>query len=164
MKRQAGLNDFFTLELEDKWNKFCVKFNMVYPIEHYGGEVFVEGLKPDLRLKMEQPKKPRSYFEQKYGKQLAPFTASFDFHADEIKFEKDENGAKFFYCKYNYAVVNKELSIDKVERHSDFRCFKIIDPQYYSGKFRRQSKNGYDSMFLVNGYAEKDDSNFMNPF
>ena len=68
MKRQAGLKEILTLELLDKWNKFCVKFNMVYPIDHYGGEVFVQGLKPELNLKMEQSKQPRTYIEHKYGK------------------------------------------------------------------------------------------------
>jgi hypothetical protein len=53
MKRQAGLKDIFTLELVDKWNKFCVKFSVIYPIDHYGGEVFINGLGPDLGLKME---------------------------------------------------------------------------------------------------------------
>ena len=128
MKRQAGLQDILTLELLDKWNKFCVKFNMVYPIDHYGGEVFVQGLKPDLNLKMEQAKQPRTYIEHKYGKQMTPFTASFDFQVDELKFEKDENGCKFFFCKYNYAVKNRELSIDKVERNAEFRSFRILDP------------------------------------
>ena len=95
---------------------------------------------------------------------MTPFEASFDFQADQIKFDKDEQNAKFFYCKYNYAVVNKELSIDKVERHADFRSFKILDPMYYNGKYGKQSKNGHESMFIVNGYAEKKDGNFLNPF
>lgn len=63
MKRQAGVKDIFTLDLLDKWNKFCVKFRMIYPIDHYGGEVFIHGLKLGVSLKMEQAKAPRSYNE-----------------------------------------------------------------------------------------------------
>jgi hypothetical protein len=63
----------------DKWNKFCVKFYMIYPIDHYGGEVYIHGLKPDLKLKMDQVKQPRPYMEHKYGKLMTPFTCSFDF-------------------------------------------------------------------------------------
>ena len=87
---------------------------------------------------MHPAKEARSYFEHKYGKPVTPFVASFDFQADELKYDKDENGCKNFYCKYNYSISNQELNMDKQERHANFRYLKVMDPSYYTGKFTQK--------------------------
>mmetsp|Transcript_16995 Transcript_16995/g.26196 ORF Transcript_16995/g.26196 Transcript_16995/m.26196 type:complete len:427 (-) Transcript_16995:1239-2519(-) len=170
LKHTAGLPLTNSVELVDNWNQFCIKFQVHHPsITSSSDRFYLCGLDTEERVLLTPDKEEEGWQLGKYGRDVRPMKGSFQFSNSDLTFQKDfSTGSKYLELSYYYLRETETgQEIREREIRSNFlRQIVIQDPHSYQGYFGDDPAFFKDEpeVFIINGYAEKVDGNFLPPF
>jgi hypothetical protein len=155
-------------ELNLQWQKFKVTFSVSYPIDDPNTQLVLMGSKAETKNVM-MTKSPSSlnWMHTKYGDDVAPYEIVVEMLNNEggvngtWREDAENNNFQYHYDRFNRVTGEKEC-----ERMPK-RRLTILNPNEYTGSLGlRKCSFWYntDRVFIVNGYCNKADGNFLGQF
>lgn len=142
------------VELRDIWEMVIIRFS-VFTDEENDEQVYVTKDKQHLAMKR-RPRKD-GWLMTKYGKDVSPW---------ECRLMVPNTDPRYDLFKLEYQYQIKTQSQNHVERIPQ-RAIEILDPASYDGQLCYQGTTeqyNTDRVFLVNGFLDKCDANFLRQF
>ena len=150
------------------WEMFKVTFSVSFPIEDPGNQMVLMGSKTETKnVQMNKCNNSLDWMHTKYGDDTAPFEIIVDMSNNEGGVDgtwaedSENNRFNYHYERYNRVTGQKEC-----ERQPN-RKLTILNPNEYTGSLGlRKCSFWYntDRVFIVNGFCNKADGNFLGQF
>lgn len=155
-------------ELHLGWEMFRVTFSVSYPIEDPNNQMVLMGSKPETtNIAMQMLPRSLNWMHNKYGDDTQPYEVVIKMKNNEggvngtWKEDAANNQFNYHYDRYNRVTGEKEC-----ERMPK-RKLTILNPNEYTGSLGlRKCSFWYntDRVFIVNGFCNKADGNFLGQF
>jgi len=156
------------VEINDDWENFIVKFSVSHPVDESGDQLSLEGNVSFLKnISMARPTLGKDWMPIKYGKGQYPWECEVLFpNEDGSNHGQWKESSEMNKIEYSFVKKNAYTNINQKEREPK-RTFQIQDPSRYRGQLGAQGTDLWsntDKVFMVNGFVQKADGNFIGPF
>ena len=155
-------------ELNLEWEVFYVSFSCSYPIDDPNDQLILTGSKPEIQnILMKKSEFSKNWMHAKYGDVTAPWECTIKFPNIEKGIDgKFIEGSETGMFHYKFGLENKMMSQTTWEKDPR-RTLQIKNASGYQGELGYKHNDFWeniDRVFIVNGFCNKADGNFMDKF